>query len=49
MREKGRIKPFCEKLAYVWEKYFPDWRFCQLMMNFIHWLGGDPFKSVLIY
>ena len=32
MRDPKRIKPFCDKLAKLWEKV-PDWRFGQLMSN----------------
>lgn len=30
MRDPKRIKPFCEKIEEVWNKY-PDLRFCQLI------------------
>lgn len=43
MMDEKRIKPLCDKLAYVWKEYFPDWRFCQFFMNFLSWFGRDPF------
>ena len=47
MRNEGRIKPFCDQLAEVWKRTFPDWRFGQFMCNFLGWVQGiknkDPF------
>lgn len=37
MRNPNRIKPFCDLLATKWEEAFPDWRFGQLMSNFLGW------------
>ena len=37
MRSKDRIDSFMMKLQEVWEQYFPDWRFGQLMYNFLAW------------
>ncbi len=34
MRDINRIRPFCDRLALVWEKV-PDWRFGQLMVNLL--------------
>jgi len=34
MRNPGRIKIICERLASVWQE-LPDWRLAQLMMNVI--------------
>ena len=33
MRDKARIRVFCDKLADIWESKCPDWRFGQMMMN----------------
>ena len=33
MRDPARIKPFCDRLAYLWETNCPDWRFGQLIEN----------------
>lgn len=33
MRDPKRIKEFCNQLAEVWEKNYPDWRFGQLICN----------------
>lgn len=43
MRDIGRIVKVCGKIAEEWEKTCPDWRFLQLMSNFIYWLGSDGF------
>lgn len=42
MRDELRIEIFCKKLAKAWYK-LPDWRFFQLIINFISDLGYDPF------
>jgi len=42
MRDINRMKPFFDELEKVWKKYFPDWRFGQLMYNFFS-VYGDPF------
>lgn len=33
MRDPKRIRPFMNKLADIWEKNCPDWRFGQLIEN----------------
>ena len=38
MRNKERIKPFCDTLASVWEKSFSDLRFNQFMLCYLGWL-----------
>lgn len=43
MRDEGRIFPLCMKIARLWQYYAPDWRFMQLMSNFVVWYGSDPF------
>ena len=42
MRDINRIKTFLKTLETAWETV-PDWRFGQLMMNFLGQLGKDPF------
>lgn len=42
MRDIGRISHFLYVLRKIWENNFPDWRFGQLMVNFIKEYG-DPF------
>ncbi len=39
MRDPNRIKPFLEEFEKLWNE-FPDWRFCQLVVNLF---GRDPF------
>ena len=46
MRNKNRIKPFCDVLAKIWEEDCPDWRFGQLICNVFGEMasaGRDPF------
>lgn len=46
MRDKYRIKPFCDELRDIWEEYCPDWRFGQLICNVFGQMasdGRDPF------
>lgn len=42
MRNPDRIKPFLNTLEKAWNKV-PDWRFGQLMVNFLGSLDRDPF------
>lgn len=39
MRDVKRIDVFTKELNGVWKYYFPDWRFGQLMSNFLGWLS----------
>jgi hypothetical protein len=47
MRDKNRIPEFTKELEKVWMRYYPDWRFGQLMMNFLNYVAleykRDPF------
>lgn len=42
MRDVNRIDNFLSKFGKAW-KTLPDWRFGQLIINFIDWCGGDIF------
>lgn len=42
MRDINRIDPFLKKLGEYWKKV-PDWRFGQLIDNFLTWFNNDPF------
>ena len=42
MRDTNRMKPFFDELEKVWKENFPDWRFGQLISNFL-FVYGDPF------
>lgn len=42
MRNPERLDSFYEILKRIHKDYFPDWRFSQLMINFIRYYG-DPF------
>lgn len=45
MRDKKRIKKFCDELALVWENNCPDWRFGQMICNVFGEMAieRDPF------
>ena len=46
MRNKKRIKKFCDELACIWENHCPDWRFGQMICNVMGEMasnGIDPF------
>ena len=42
MRPIERIDPFLAEIGAIWKERFPDWRFGQLIYNFIC-ETGDPF------
>lgn len=42
MRDINRIDPFLKEVGEIWKERFPNWRFGQLMYNFICEIG-DPF------
>ena len=42
MRDVNRIDPFLQKIGTIWKTECPDWRFGQLMYNFLS-VYGDPF------
>lgn len=42
MRPIERIEPFLKEVGDIWKERFPDWRFGQLIYNFIC-ETGDPF------
>lgn len=42
MRDINRIDNFMYEVGDLWKKNVPDWRFGQLMFNFIS-QTGDPF------
>ena len=43
MRPIERIDPFLAEIGAIWKERFPDWRFGQLIYNFLNWYGKDPF------
>lgn len=46
MRDVNRIPKFCNRLAELWAKEVPDWRFGQLVSNVLGYIyeksGRDP-------
>lgn len=43
MRKVERIEPFLAELGELWKKNYPDWRFGQLISNFVRKYSDDPF------
>lgn len=47
IRNPERIDEFTKELNRIWKTYFLDWRFGQLMVNFLSWIQYekkiDPF------
>lgn len=43
MRDPNRIDAFLKKLGNIWKDKVPDWRFGQLMFNFLSQVDEDPF------
>jgi len=47
MRDQNRIPEFIKELERIWMQYYPDWRFGQLMINFLNYVAlehkRDPF------
>ena len=46
MRDPNRFYNFYSELTEIHKRSFPDWRFGQLMMNFLGWVQSnkcDPF------
>ena len=47
MRDKNRIPEFTKELEIIWMQCYPDWRFGQLMINFLNYVASeynhDPF------
>lgn len=41
IRNPERIDVFTSELNRIWKKYFPDWRFGQLMSNFLDFVAGQ--------
>ncbi len=37
MRNPDRLNNFYDDMRRIHKKYFPDWRFTQLIMNFLGW------------
>lgn len=49
MRKPNRLYDFYKELQTIHIRYFSDWRFGQLISNFLNWMmdekGVDPFFS----
>lgn len=46
MRDPSRIEPFVRKLADYWETNVPDWRFGQLMSNFLSFVATKTRRDI---
>ena len=49
MRDEKRIFPFMNEIATLWQTYFPDWRFGQLMTVFENWVKVNTSYYDLFY
>ncbi len=43
MRDVNRILRITSRIADKWYDKCPDWRFMQMVCNFMAWLGSDVF------
>ena len=43
IRDVKRLDNFYDKLKHIHKTYFPDWRFGQLISNFLSYIGKDYF------
>lgn len=41
MRDPERLDSFYSELTEIHKHSFPDWRFIQLMLNFLGWLQSE--------
>ena len=41
MRDIGRLDGFYAELKRIHAEHFPDWRFGQLIINFVSWMYRD--------
>ena len=46
MRNPKRLDSFYENMKTIHKKFFPDWRFGQLMSNFFGWLYSEKGKDL---
>ena len=46
MRDVKRIPPFMEKLSTYWQEVVPDWRFGQLMSNFLGYVYQETGRDI---
>lgn len=46
MRNPERIKPFMQKFAHMWLQHVPDWRFGQLMSNFLGYVVSETRQDI---
>lgn len=43
MRDPNRIYVICSRIAKTWYDNVPDWRFTQMLCNFLSYMGSDCF------
>ena len=46
MRDPARIEPLMAKLANMWQRHVPDWRFGQLMSNFLGFVVSETHRDI---
>ena len=49
MRDRNRIKKFCDEFAEIWETRFCDLRFGQLIVNFFSWILSEGKTSDIFF
>lgn len=49
MKDEKRIYPFINEIATLWQTYFPDWRFGQMMNVFENWVRTNFGYKDLFY
>ena len=45
MRDPNRLNDFYDEMKRIHKVYFPDWRFGQLMSNFLGWVYSEKKKD----
>ena len=46
MRDPKRLDGFYDDMRRLHKRYFPDWRFGQLMSNFLGWVMGEKKRDI---
>ncbi len=46
MRDPKRLDRFYDEMKRIHQRSFPDWRFGQLMSNFLGWVVGEKKRDI---
>ena len=49
MRDPNRLDKFFDEFKEIYKKKFPDWRFFQLMSNFMGWIYQEKKRDPWFY